>query len=713
MNRITLRITCILLFCIASCKCYAQSADDQILIFRNNGETNLLWQSKLDSIITTNIDTLGNIYDEPVAQIFHYGDESLYVSIAEIDSVCFGSRNQIEIRQEVRLLTDAKDISWIIGYDGEYIYYRKDTPADVLPKTGDKLYYADVTELFPCGLCAKVTGVNHREQNIAVAVTGIENTEIFSKFFFAGTSEDLQMARKYIAKVEEVDRAEPVIFTLPLGNNGEMSVDGSLRIRSENIVIDVFQHYYHAKFRVETSIGLGFKASSRESTSGSLEKTFASVKLPTVAGVFVPRLSIGGFLDYNAELSVQYNMVRKNTTNILWTRKNGQQSFEMNSAPEPKAQENQAKIDLILNGSVFGGIVFGVDFSLIGDIVGARAKVKYGGELSGTLSMGMLNDLSKSYETSAYGFAKLSLKNLLRFEGYTVRRSGWIWGDVEENKFVEYTPAPLWQRTIDLFPEYCSTRASMPTPKRKEISVTAKVKKPIAHALETGYQILDKQEEAIDSVFVGNIEANKENIQAIKEAVVPVNSTELDSLKVRPVFHYAGYTIPYDAVGVSQDPNIQPIIFYGSNVIVSYVSGVPIVGNKKVDDNVYHIGPFLPVAVYDKDYHETSPYLHAYCEYIEPIGMCGRWNCENDDFQITIVLKDDGTGSIQENGATPETIRYEVNVPQSGRIKLRYDDYSKPPVLFDIISLKEDEMEVKFCNTYPQYKSYIFEKILD
>lgn len=690
----------------------AQNDNDQLLIFRNTGETNLLWQSQLDSITFTDTDTLGNVYQEPYAQIFHTTDTTLYVPIAEIDSVCFGTRNEIEYHDDVRLLTDEKDICWIISFDGDKIFYRKDTPNDVLPKMGEKVYYAQLTETFPCGLCAQVTDVTTRNEDIAVAITGVENTEIFSKFFFAGTTEDLP---KFMTRAGDVDRAEPVIFTLPLGDYGEITTDGSLSVRSDNLVLDIFKHYYHADLRVETSVGFGYKATAKESSSGNWERNYVSVKLPTVAGVFVPTLNIGLFADFNAEMALDYFMVRKNTTHIIWTRKDGKQTFDIKPSNEPKSQQNQANIEVILDGSIYAGIALGIDFNLIGDIVGARAMAKYGVELSGELSIGILNDLSQEYSVEPYHSAELGVKNLLRFEGYALHRSGWLWGDVEVYKFVEYSMPPLWENKIHLFPQYENPRAVKQTPMAREVSTAAKVVKPIASKVETGFQLLNKNNEIIDSLFVKTIETstfNTDSIQTVDaEIPVPVENKE-DSLLVRPVFHYRGHTIPFRTISIAQDPNIQPIIFAGGNGVVTYVSGIPIVGNVKRDSTTYHIGPFLPLAVYDKDFYETSPYPHTFADFIDndSNNVYGTWTGDVEEISLELALNEDGTGSLKENDGESTPFTYKLNYPQSGRVTLCYEEEELPNTVFDIESIEDDKMKVRFRNSYPTENSYILKR---
>ena len=42
---------------------------------------------------------------------------------------------------------------------------------------------------------------------------------------------------------------------------------------------------------------------------------------------------------------------------------------------------------------------------------------------------------------------------------------------------------------------------------------------------------------------------------------------------------------------------------FGTNGAVTYISGTPIVATTRIDSTVAHIGPDVPVAVYDKVFH--------------------------------------------------------------------------------------------------------------
>lgn len=699
-KRIIIRMLCLLGVLLAETGAYAQSENDQLLIFRNTGETNLLYQSKVDSITLTRIDTLGIEYEEPIAQIFHTTDTTLYVSLAEIDSVCFGPRNAIEYRSDVRVLRETPDMQWIIRYDGSKIYYKVETPNDILPTVGTKLYFPEQTDLFPYGICAKVDNVAHGDKEIVVSVSSADYAEVFSKFFYAGSMDDVGPTMAKALRAKEIDKGETVKSSIAIGDYGNLTVDGRIGVHGD-VVLDPFRRYYHAMVEIENVLGFSIKAKARESAEYKFEHNFLHIPLPTVAAIFQPSIDIGLFVDMNAELAFEYAMDRKATTRIEWTRQGGRQEFKRSNPTEDGAQGNTAKIQVTLNGSIFAGIQTAFNFDMVGDIVGATAKIKYGTDFNGELSMGMLADLSKAYDVSAYDKAELALQSKLEFEGVAKHRTGWIMGDVEENTILEYEHV-ISERKIDLFPRFFAPRA-VAAPKKDNVSVAVKSKNEIAHEVETGFQIVETHENPlpVDSIFVKDIKAMpKGEVQGVAaEMEIPKNIANKDNIVLRPVFHYAGYTIPHATMTAMTDSNIQPVIFCMSNGSATVVSGIPFADNITVDSTLYIIGTNIPIPKNDTVFNKVSPYADInenYVYYEDAQNLVGTWEGHLDDEKITISFDESGTCVYKCTDVSMLNAMYHVNEPQSSCILIVSTDNA---VVLDIQSITSDCLKVRFKNT--------------
>ena len=145
--------------------------EEQLLIFRNTGAIDLLFTHEVDSITTT-----------ADAQIFYGKDTTLFVPLAELDSVAVGNRNVQEFKGSVHELTNGKDIPWLVRVEEGHLYYKQNTPADVLPKTGEKLYYGEGNDLLPYGLAARVVSVTTRNGEKDVEVEPLELEDIFDRW---------------------------------------------------------------------------------------------------------------------------------------------------------------------------------------------------------------------------------------------------------------------------------------------------------------------------------------------------------------------------------------------------------------------------------------------------------------------------------------------------------------------------------------------------
>ena len=168
---------------------FAQDDSGQVLIFRNTGEINLLFASEIDSIVCSSVKT-ENSNDEVVpSQLFYTKDTTLVVPVSEIDSVAFGSRNAIEPKANVRMMA-SEDSLWITGYDGDYVYYKGNTPDNILPKIDEKLFYGQCDDLFPVGLVAKVLDVQKNGEAYSVKVENVELDQLFDRLFFSGAIND-------------------------------------------------------------------------------------------------------------------------------------------------------------------------------------------------------------------------------------------------------------------------------------------------------------------------------------------------------------------------------------------------------------------------------------------------------------------------------------------------------------------------------------------
>lgn len=688
MNRILI-IAFIFLGYISSIA--AQDESEQVLVFRSTGEVNLFYSNQIDSIECSHWSIDSVWHDDVITQVFYTRDTTLVIPLEEIDSVAFGNRNIIEFENDVKELTPNHDLLWIIRFDGSSIFYKPSTPSDVLPLNGQKLFYGYYDEdeessaLFPYGLCAKVTQVSNLSSEIRVDVQTIEPDEIFKKLFYAGPVSQRQTLSKGMKRASVNGN-----ITLPLGGIGEVQVNGEIQVNG-NAVISLPTHYYHTDLDIALSYNFEVNASTTDNATINYEELSNSRTIATFYRVLNVRAAIGAFADLKAELSLGLEMERTYNRKLSWTRHNGENTFFFIDAESDEPYKDKASIDLTLDGSVYFGPILRLDFSTVGDLAGARAKLKIGPEITGQLSMGILRDM-RDYNPEYYGLAQLDACAKVGLEGYAINRSGLVWGDVVEHKIFEIEGRST-KHTLNLFPQYEGTRGVQADEKLSTIiTVSTKSPEEIVHEIESGFELVDNNDQIVDSVFVQTIKANDKSIQGISyEFTLPKQSTAVNGLRVRPVFHYADLTISADYASVQKGFQIQPVIFCGSNGAVNYAASYPFAGEVTNDKTNYRAGAYLAIGSCDTVFKKDDPTINVLTFIDESIldKLIGTWQGTEMEQEVEYIFNEDFSGS---RNALPFT--YDINVPQCGQISL-YFEGNDVPMILSVIDLQYNIMRYR------------------
>ena len=273
-------------FCVFNL--YSQNENaEQVLIYHHSGDIDFFYITELDSIICSKEDTLGNTHENYVSQLFYAKDTMLVFSIADIDSVVFGNKNEIIVKNEVKVLNQ-EHIEWIIRVEGNTIYYKPKTPTSILPKVGDKLYYPESNDLFPYGLAGKVVSVTNKNNEIAIEIQSLEYTELFDKYFYAGNI-NYEVEPNPVAprRAKEIDTEFKISAKIELGENGEMQLLGGVNINGK-VVLDPFRAYYHGDFELSSKIGFDISAVLEESAEYNYTEEIWEQRIPPIAGVLYP-----------------------------------------------------------------------------------------------------------------------------------------------------------------------------------------------------------------------------------------------------------------------------------------------------------------------------------------------------------------------------------------------------------------------------------------
>lgn len=722
---------CVCLTGLFSMVAQAQTEDEQVLIFHKSGEVNLLYTSEINSITLTCTDTLGEEHAEPVAQLFCTADTTYYVDIADIDSVCFGSRNEIELYDDVRVMTSAESEPWIVRYEDNTIYFKKDTPVGLLPIAGTKLLYGEQTEMFPVGLTAKVESVSPMGDEIAVRVQHVGIEDIFNKLFYAGNMYDLPNALNNAKKhVLVLDKSEPIkLEQIPLPNKiGELSINGMAKIHGD-FVLAKERDFYSATFKLNFTFGRELKLNCNKKKTWEYTTEPIPIASIPVTPIVLVAINFGLFAEVEAEASLVLSESMNKNIGVYWQCINKKMSVKPFTINEPGTNSQKVKNEAVFSGKASFGLVANLDVTLVG-VAGIRAKAKLGPEISGSLSSARFAELSKSSLTvGASAGLELSYTNNLRFSGH-----GLILKKESEAKMT-FPPIMLTKPAkLSLMPTISKTLAvksgtgrpgtakqMLRVGKRAAandgahlVSVSTKTDTKTETDIETGFQLVDKEGNVLDSMFVEDrILGGIATTQGIATKLSVPRGVNLDETFVRPVIHYAGYTIPYESVGIAQDPNLQPVISWGSNGAATYVSGIPTVAVTRVDSMVAHVGPNVPMAVYDKVFYpDDSPYkgIEGYAFPGMGANIIGTWTGVVDNIPFTLNFSEDYSGTMQEGTAAATPFTYILDYPQSGSIALKFADEDVPQVVIKVEQLMKESMRVRFRNAYKANETVVLNK---
>ncbi len=694
------RLLYIIIALFAAHTAVAQNDDGQVLVYRSTGDINLFFASELDSIVLSCYDSDSVLHEEAVSQVFHTADTTCVVPLCEIDSVAFGSRNEMEMRADARMMT-AEDSLWIIRFDGNNIFYKPDTPADILPQKGDKLFYGKQDGLFPNGLIAKVDDVALLNGEYRVAVSPAEISEVFSKLFYAGSvKEESVNVRTRAIDINDFHRELSLDIepeeNISLGGTAGVTVNG-------RIVSNPMIGYYY----MEGDLVIDMEAqASLVVPGGELSYSGFEIQCPLgrYAMVFTPTISMSAFLDINAEVSANLRTARRAVQRFTYVKRAGQKPVFQLSEPQGEDEGTTSQVDLTCDGEIYLGGQLVLDMNVLGELAGGRLKLKAGPSLQSEFGLGLLGRASTAFQPEVYGAAKLSTCVKLCIEGTMYHRES-LWGNAEDESTLFSVETPFLERELDLFPQFSHTRAVKDNlADRRDLSMATKSENKILTTVEGGFEIVDSEGIVLDSVFVDSIYADTIKVQGLADTLDIRRFAEKEQLYIRPVFHYAGHTVRADLVSVSGDMFLQPVVAALSNGAVTVMSGLPYTGSAVHDSTLYIAGNYMPIAVRDTVF--VQPLLPVVGKYIDEDMegfLIGTWSGD-DSFALT--FNEDGTGVMRTNEGLTKALTYTVNAPQSGQICLHMDE-GDVTYIFTVKFLTADTLQYYNVN---DGKTYILKK---
>ena len=165
----------------------AQTIGEAFYIYRNDGTINTFFRNEIDSMTYSYYDTDSIYYNEIVSQIVYTPDSIYNIPLAVIDSIGFVTP-ETKYQPGVILL-EGEIRNYIIGADSLTVFFRADTPANILPRIGDKLVTTEMSDVFLGGFIGQVEAKEQKDNTIAVYCSSIGLDEVFECFYYSSMDE--------------------------------------------------------------------------------------------------------------------------------------------------------------------------------------------------------------------------------------------------------------------------------------------------------------------------------------------------------------------------------------------------------------------------------------------------------------------------------------------------------------------------------------------
>lgn len=582
---------------------------------------------------------------------------------------------------------------YVLSFDGETVVYRADTPSRHLPQAGMLLFYGHVSDLFPYGVCARVTAVNSIPEGYAVGIETVEPSGIFSKAFYAGDSSDTEV--EALARRLNVVASRAPVLTGEIGD-GMLTASAELNMSVSDVVVNVPGGYYHATINVGTKVGLGIDVEFDDvevfdETAGNRRFNFSPIAL-----VLVPSVEMAAFMNIDAMLAFKYNLGRGMNVTYDWTRRNGEVTMTAPDVGDNGEDYNEASMELLLDGKVFCGLELTPRLGLIGNGAGAGIRMRLGPKFSAQLGVGTLQDLSKGYDAEQYAKGEMNMSLAMEYKAFL------YYYDILRAEYVESAMAlsgerEMFGRTLRLFPEYARRRATI---EDAAVYTSAIVREPVECPLEVGFEVVDDGGTVIGGKFQDEVLGanNDEAIGIVEE----FSSSDLqagynkDNATVHPVFKYRGYTVK--AAPASEMANgAYPVFAYSDASGVSAVGGAFDSRSVSDDNTCFTIGNYLPVPA-----SPSTVFSYRGGAGVE-IGadrqkLFGTWTGKIGNEDVTLTLNEDSTG--EWNGAP---FNYTLDSPQAGDLKIKFTGLGHTKTL-TVVSFDNEELVIKIKGKSATYK---------
>jgi hypothetical protein len=319
----------------------AQQRQDALYIFRNDGQFNAFFYGDIERIEYSRVDTFGIKRHDYVVQEIYALDSVYRIPLSAIDSVSFVTPEN-KIRNDV-VMPDPSIADYIVASDSvSWIRLAANTPKEMIPKEGEKIFIKEFSKYIPDGFVGLVTSVTSGPGGHTVVTDELALTDVFDRLvaktaafayeegeenarrygFFDGT--DLDYTSEEPIELPTIAGSIPFTGSRALGSAGPVEFSGDvtgalnysikrkLEIRAF-LYIDAatLSFKYDQRVRSDNDIDLGaslsgtFTANVDFPMKGVAKKLSDFFKAKVSAGVFVGAQFTGITFNYTRKFKTQ------------------------------------------------------------------------------------------------------------------------------------------------------------------------------------------------------------------------------------------------------------------------------------------------------------------------------------------------------------------------------------------------------------------------
>jgi len=371
------------LFSLLPTEISAQTQDNALYVYRNDGDFTAFLREDIDSITLSHYDADSVYQSECVTQVFHTPDSVYRIPIAAIDSV---SLVQPETKyQDNVMLLEAQHLPYIVEATDSTITFLSSTPAELLPSVGTVLAAMVFDSPLGNGFAGRVERIeNNSSGNIVFACSEVNIGDIYKRIIYtakfqAYANEDsLANARKANVVTRGSGSFDPVRLATISAEAGPVSVS------AEPTLSGFYTINHEENLKTHLALILNVDIATEVSLSAKIENPNSDpqiawcpneIKIPTDVPGLTGFIKGGAFFKVSASAEVSAKWPGRLTGKFGFTK--GDDGVKRINSLKYKTGQSECSVNM--SGEIDAGLCVRMGLAVIDDDLLSCHVTGYGG----------------------------------------------------------------------------------------------------------------------------------------------------------------------------------------------------------------------------------------------------------------------------------------------------------------------------------------------